>query len=74
MSPVVMPKRVRTFATHVAGLILLVAGVLSWIPAAEAQPAGKIPRIGFLSTSAAALVDAFRDSLRELGYAEEKTS
>jgi len=42
--------------------------------AAEAQPAGKVPRIGFLSTTSSsdrpALVDAFRQRLRELGWVE----
>jgi putative tryptophan/tyrosine transport system substrate-binding protein len=39
--------------------------------AAEAQPAGKIPRVGFLhhgSTGSSPEVDAFRHGLRELGY------
>jgi putative ABC transport system substrate-binding protein len=42
----------------------------------EAQPAGKVPRIGFLmSTSPSTIADrleAFRWSLRELGYLEGK--
>src|SRR5215210_525392 len=43
---------------------------------AQAQPAGKIPRIGFLSSlspaAVAARIDAFRQGLRELGYVEGK--
>ena len=42
--------------------------------AAEAQPAGKVPRIGFLGNSTAALeanlVGPFREGLRDLGYVE----
>jgi putative ABC transport system substrate-binding protein len=43
---------------------------------AEAQPPGKIPTIGFLGNSTAALeenlVEPFRQGLRELGYVEGK--
>ena len=43
---------------------------------AEAQHPGKVPRIGFLITSSpsaiATRIDAFRQGLRELGYAEGK--
>ena len=42
--------------------------------AARAQPAGKIPRIGYLSASSpssqTARIEAFRQGLRELGYVE----
>src|SRR6476659_4433609 len=42
--------------------------------AAEAQQAGKVPRIGFLSLTSPAdrppLLDAFRQGLRELGWVE----
>ena len=41
--------------------------------AAQAQPAGKVPRIGFLFSGAsgpAREVDAFRQGLRDLGYIE----
>jgi len=42
--------------------------------AAEAQPAGQVPRIGFLSLTSPsdrpALLDAFRQGLRELGWVE----
>jgi putative ABC transport system substrate-binding protein len=43
---------------------------------AEAQQAGKVPRIGFLGNSTAALeenlIGPFRDGLRDLGYVEGK--
>src|SRR5919199_2174832 len=42
-----------------------------------AQPAAKVPRIGFLGgtseSAEAARVEAFRQGLRELGYAEGQT-
>ena len=44
--------------------------------AAEAQQPKKIPRIGYLSSSAStdsARPEAFRQGLRELGYVEGKT-
>ncbi|PYM53421.1 MAG: hypothetical protein DMD77_26790 [Candidatus Rokuibacteriota bacterium] len=44
--------------------------------AADAQPAGKVPRIGVLSTNSQASVsthvEAFRQGLRERGYVEGK--
>jgi putative ABC transport system substrate-binding protein len=60
-----------------AGLPLLVILTTLFVPlAAQAQQAGKVPRIGFLgSTSpsdASARLDAFRQGLRELGWAEGK--
>src|SRR5215470_4220605 len=43
---------------------------------AEAQQAGKVPRIGFLGGSSpsaiSARIEAFRQGLRELGYVEGK--
>jgi putative tryptophan/tyrosine transport system substrate-binding protein len=46
--------------------------------AAEAQPAGKVYRIGFLGNSTAALeahlVGPFRDGLRDLGYLEGRNA
>jgi putative tryptophan/tyrosine transport system substrate-binding protein len=58
----------RAFIYAIAG------GVLAPL-AAEAQPAGKIPRIGFLFYGApgpSAEIDAFRQGLRELGYIERQ--
>ncbi len=59
-------------ALTVVALALLAAPL-----AAEAQQAGKVPRIGFLHSSAAPTptaprpsVDAFRQGLRDLGYME----
>src|SRR5262245_32262862 len=58
----------RTFLSTLAG------GLLTVPLAAEAQQAGKIARIGFLSpatfTSNAHIVEAFRQGLRDLGYVE----
>jgi putative ABC transport system substrate-binding protein len=52
-------------------------GVLAAPLAAEAQPAGKIPHIGFLSTTSlsiiSARIEALRQGLRELGYVEGRT-
>jgi len=52
-------------------VVLLAAGVI-----AEAQQAGKAPRIGFLIGSSpaaiAARIEAFRQGLRDLGYVEGK--
>jgi putative ABC transport system substrate-binding protein len=57
--------------TFVAGsLVLLVAPL-----AAEAQPAGKFPRIGVLAPGSppSRSFDSFREGLRELGYVEGRT-
>jgi putative tryptophan/tyrosine transport system substrate-binding protein len=55
---------------------LLVATVLLATASAEAQQTGKVARIGFLDVStasgSAALVDAFRQELRKLGWIEGK--
>ncbi len=49
----------------------LAGGILAAPLAAEAQPAGKVARIGFLAlTLATAQIDALRQGLRELGYVE----
>ena len=55
--------------------IEVIAGCLLAAPLrADAQPAAKVPRIGFLGNSTAALeanlVGPFREGLRELGYVE----
>jgi hypothetical protein len=54
--------------------ITLLGGVaVAWPLAAHAQQTGKMPRIGFLGNSTAALenlVGPFRDGLRALGYEE----
>ena len=52
-------------------VVLLALGVI-----AEAQQTGKIPRIGYLSPTSPSVsptrIEAFRQGLRELGYAEGK--
>ncbi len=56
--------------------ILLIIAVLGGVGCVDAQKAGKIPRIGFLGNSTQELeenlVGAFREGLRDLGYAEGK--
>jgi putative ABC transport system substrate-binding protein len=57
----------RTFLGTLAG------GLLAAPLVAQAQPAGKVPRIGFLFSGAsgpAREVDTFRQGLRDLGYIE----
>jgi len=55
-------------------LVVLALGIPCALLAAEAQQANKVPRIGFLGNSTAALeanlVGPFRDGLRDLGYVE----
>ena len=56
--------RRRDFITGIAGLAVA-------LPlAAPAQPAGKLPTIGFLGSNAS---DAFAGRLRELGWIEGRT-
>jgi len=58
------------------GVVALVLAIALCGAVAQAQPAGKIFRIGFLDNSAASgmavLVDAFRQELRKLGWIEGK--
>jgi ABC-type uncharacterized transport system substrate-binding protein len=55
-------------------VMLLGGAAAAWPLAARAQNAGKIPRVGFMGNSTAALeanlVEPFRAGLRELGYRE----
>ena len=56
-------------------IVTVTGGFLAAPLAAEAQPARKIPRIGFLFYGApgpSAEIDAFRQGLRELGYIEKQ--
>ena len=54
--------------------VVLTFSLLAAPLAADAQQAGKVPRIGFLGVSSPsdrpALLDAFRQRLRELGWVE----
>jgi putative ABC transport system substrate-binding protein len=56
--------------------LTLLGGAAAWPLAARAQQGGKVPRIGYLVTGslespeARAMVDAFRQGLRERGYVE----
>jgi putative ABC transport system substrate-binding protein len=51
--------------------VALVAALLAAPLAVEAQPTGRIPRVGFLAATARGeFVEAFRQGLRELGYVE----
>ena len=57
-------------------VLVVAALIFPLVSVAEAQQAGKAPRIGYLldgsSSSAADRVDTFRDGLRDLGYVEGK--
>ena len=63
-----MPRR--------ACMAIIVAGLLSSAVATGAQPARKVPRIGYFDGASAStnpeLTDAFRDQMRQLGYVEGK--
>jgi putative ABC transport system substrate-binding protein len=64
-----------TMRLKVIRLVVMLALVLLTAPlAADAQPPAKVPRIGFLSFGSSglqqALVDAFLQGLRDLGYTE----
>ena len=52
-------------------ICLLTAALLSTVPFVEAQQAKKVPRIGLLLQARhSAILEAFRQGLRELGYVE----
>ena len=53
-----------------AGILTLILGMLTSLPAADAQQLGKLPWVGVLSPSADFFLNAFRQGLRELGYIE----
>src|SRR5262245_44591134 len=56
------------------GVVILTLSLLAVPRAADAQPVAKVPRIGFLSVvplgASSPFMDAFRHSLREMGYTE----
>jgi len=69
----IMTRTITRLTTVVVVLLLLVAPF-----SAEAQPAGTVPRVGFLlagsrSDSILRVVDNLRQGLRELGYVEGQT-
>ena len=55
-------------------VIIGLGAAIAWPPAARAQGAQKVHRIGFLGNSTATLeanlIGPFRDGLRDLGYQE----
>ena len=54
-------------------LIWIAAVLLTVVVMVEAQQPKKVPRIGYLATSAtSARIETFRQGLRELGYVERK--
>jgi ABC-type uncharacterized transport system substrate-binding protein len=56
--------------------ITLLGGMVVWPLAARAQQPAKVPRVGILSPAAsesAATLTAFREGIRDLGYAEGQT-
>ena len=59
---------------HIAGLLAIFVTLAAGGEMAEAQQTGKVPRIGFLGNSTAALeenlVGPFREGLRDLGYVD----
>ncbi len=59
---------------RLALVVVLALGIPSGLLAAEARQTNRVPRIGFLGNSTAALeanlVGPFRDGLRDLGYVE----
>ena len=67
-------RRVGTAPTSTVILIVVLTMLAAPPLVADAQPAGKVPRVAYLSASSAASatwrVEAFRQGLRELGYIE----
>jgi putative ABC transport system substrate-binding protein len=61
---------------HIIGLLVIFGTLAACGAVAAAQQAKKVPRIGFQSAASppaiAARIEAFRQGLRELGYAEGK--
>jgi putative ABC transport system substrate-binding protein len=54
----------------VGGLVTLILSLLMAPLASDAQPAGKVWRIGYLIAGTGRISEAFREGLRELGYVE----
>jgi putative tryptophan/tyrosine transport system substrate-binding protein len=60
---------------HLIGVVIFSLGLLVVPLAADAQPVAKVPQIGFLFVrrppgTSSPFLEAFRQSLREMGYAE----
>ncbi len=71
----IVPLGGSTVRLRTIGLIVTLAVGILLVPlSADAQPAGQVTRIGFLAAGSvspyAHLVEAFRQGLRDLGYAE----
>ena len=58
------------WCSAVGCIVTLALSLLAAPLAAEAQPAGKVWRIGFLGYSSVSIPEPFREGLRELGYVE----
>ena len=71
MAPIWSPEMPRR-----AFMAMMAGGFLAAPPLAEAQQAGKVYRIGFLSQGQPpkAFVEAIQQGLRERGYEEGRTS
>src|SRR5712692_10946211 len=80
IAPPMKPANPRTYSRYSLGrrrFLALVSGSLLAAPlVAEAQPVGKVYRVGFLGTATPSLMSAwltaFRAGLRERGYVEGK--
>jgi putative ABC transport system substrate-binding protein len=59
---------------NILRLLAIIMTLVGCVGLADAQQAGKIPRIGFLRTAAPpeSYIEAFRQGLKELGYIEGK--
>jgi ABC-type uncharacterized transport system substrate-binding protein len=66
--------RSGTSATWLMVVVTCAVGLVAALLVAEAQPVGKVPRVGFLWTGSPEFtthaLDAFRQGLREAGYIE----
>jgi putative tryptophan/tyrosine transport system substrate-binding protein len=69
-----MPSRLRgrsvTIARRLALLTTLVVSAPVTPPGADAQPAGKVARVGFLGNVPPSVFEGFRLAMRDLGYQE----
>ncbi len=67
-------RRIGTAPIGTVILLAVLAALSALLVIAEAQPAGKVPRVAYLNATSAAsatwAVEPFRQGLRELGYIE----